>query len=197
MRPVLCLLVLALVSFGVSAGTISEFGGGTGILVGEYHFGQMVVTPSGGPWDDISFSMGSGYFFDPGRLYLLSQEYLGLPSNLASAPGLLATSISTTQFAWIFDSSVILQPNTTYYFYEDGTRTAVVYFPPNGDTIGPFTGYRTQGWPNLNTPFQETLSNNYRLTSDPVPEPAPVAFLLLGLATFLIARWRIAGMRPR
>jgi hypothetical protein len=197
MRPVLCLLVLALLSFGVSAGTISEFGEGTGILVGEYHFGQMVVTPSGGPWDDISFSMGSGYFFDPGRLYLLSQEYLGLPSNLASAPGLLATSISTTQFAWIFDSSVILQPNTTYYFYEDGTRTAVVYFPPNGDTTGPFTGYITQGWPNLDTRFQRTPSNNYQLTGDPVPEPAPVAFLLLGLATFLIARWRTASIRPR
>jgi hypothetical protein len=132
MRRGLQLSLLALLSFGVSAETISEYVGGTGSFSADYHFGQLITTPVGGPWDNINFSFVRAIFNDPGKLYLLSQEYLGLSGDLAEAPGLIATSIGRTPFlspyycgldpcAWIFDSSVVLQPNTTYYFYEDGT----------------------------------------------------------------------------
>jgi hypothetical protein len=209
MRRALRLSLLALLSFGVSAGTISEFGGGTATFLNEYHFGQMVTTPADGPWYNITFcfaftglsgftsctGVSGGQFFYPGTLYLLSQQYLGLPSDLASAPGLLATSIGTSQSAWIFSSSVVLQPDTTYYFYEDGTWAGGVSIP--GGPIGPFPTYMTQGWPNLNTPFQTTESMDFRLTGDLIPEPSPLTLLALGLLALLIARWRFAGVWAR
>jgi hypothetical protein len=210
MRQVLRLSLLALLSFGASAGVISEFVGGTLAYLNVYHFGQMVTTPAGGPWDDITFCFSEalavgtygcteGLVDDPGTLYLLSQPYSGLPSDLGSAPGLIATSIGTSQCgsspipglqtwcAWIFDSSVVLLPNMTYYFYEDGVWEGQTD-GMSGDPIGPFPGYMTEGYPNLNTPFQEIYSTDYHLTGDPVPEPSPLTLVALGLLPLLITR---------
>jgi hypothetical protein len=53
----------------------------------------------------------------------------------------------------------------------------------------------TQGWPNLNTPFQTTESMDFRLTGDLIPEPSPLTLLALGLLALLIARF--AGVWAR
>lgn len=192
MQRVLFLASVALISFRGSANTISEYLGNTGVFLNEYHYGQMVTTPSGGPWHNIAFGFATpqGVTVYPGFLYLLSQEYLGLPSLLPSAPGLIAVSTGTAGFNWIFDSSVVLQPNTPYYFYEDGIWFSHTALP--SDPTGPFSGYLTRGFPNLDTNFRQTTSFNYQLTGDPIPEPATLALLAPVLLIFLmVSRGRL------
>ena len=195
MYRVLRLSLSALLSLSASAGTISEWLGGTMVCSCLYQDGQMVVTPAGGPWDNITFCFGgpSGcYSLSPansnlaGRLYLLSQEYAGTPDDLAVAPSLIAISEAGYQTAWIFDSSVVLPPNTAYYFYEDGGLDGAIGFPGK-DPIAPFPGYLAEG---LNSPFGNGPSNDYVLTGDPVPEPSPLTLLALGLLPLLLARRR-------
>jgi hypothetical protein len=83
----------------------------------------------------------------------------------------------------------MLQPNTTYYFYDDGDSPGVVALP--GDPIGPFAGYMTHGFPNLDTtPFQKIGTLNYRLSGDPVPEPSSYSLLAIALAMLLLVTSR-------
>lgn len=189
MRRIVWLALLGSFCLGLSAGTISEFGGGTNVFLNEYHFGQMVMTPPGGPWNNIRFCNACGAsdsVAEPGHLYLLSQSYAGLPSALPSAPGLLAVSVGVAGGAWVFSSSVVVQPETTYYFYEDGTWAgAVTMF---GDPVSPFLSYMTRGFPDLNTPFESFCCMNYRLEGELVPEPATVFLLALGLLGVRILR---------
>jgi hypothetical protein len=186
MRLVLPLFLMALLPFSASGDIISAFTGSGPPSLNVYHFGQMIETPAGGPWRNITFDFFSSEFFefDPGRLFLLSQEYLGLATGLAFAPGLIAISVGTSPSAWIFDRFLVLQPNTSYYFYDDG---ATAGFPP-GDPTGPFPGYMTLGFPNLNTPFERVGTLNYRLSGDPIPEPSSYSLLAIALAMLFLVR---------
>jgi len=86
----------------------------------NYSLGQSLTTPTGGLWDNISFNFidSTGNPYANGTLFLLTQEYLGTPGDLGSSTaGYLAASMSSAGGIWDFAPSVLLQGNTTYWFY--------------------------------------------------------------------------------
>ncbi len=78
------------------------------------------VTVPHGTWNNIQLALysHSGAALSAGTLYLLSQPFTGNPADLnTSVTGFVAASTGVTNGYYVYDSSVTLQPNTTYYFY--------------------------------------------------------------------------------
>ena len=103
------------------------------VYLGEYGLGQQVWTRSGGPWNNIEFcflgplspwvgceqdfSRDPRYPNQPGRLFILTQEYLGRMGELSSGtPGFAGVSSVLADSRWVFAGSLVLQPETLYYF---------------------------------------------------------------------------------
>jgi hypothetical protein len=99
---------------------------------GPTFIGQSFTIPASSAYQLSSFSWGnSGQQLNSGLLYVLSQQYLGQPSNLNSGtPGFLAVS-STTADGAIYQFSganaITLQPNTMYWAYTQGDGLTHVY----------------------------------------------------------------------
>jgi hypothetical protein len=70
-----------------------------------------------------------------GWLFLLTQEYLGLPGDLGpGTPGFVAESQRIEQGQYVFAPSVTLKGGTKYWFY--------AYWPPGtAGTVSPITGF--------------------------------------------------------
>lgn len=76
-----------------------------------------------------------------GTLFLLTQEYLGLPGNLGtSTPGYLAQSQRIDQGQYVFSPSVTLKAGVKYWFYASWQAGTVGSFNPitgfSEDTYG-------------------------------------------------------------
>jgi hypothetical protein len=151
-------------------------------------FGQSFTTPSGGIFSNITFSFFSDVppvtLSATGTAFLLTQAYTGAPSGLSLATaGLVAESTGISGQAFTFDPSVTLASNTKYYLYENALMTASggnafpggeAYFSLDADTA-----FKTAQTLDL-TGLQ---SANFVLSGNAsVPEPAPVALLIGGLA---------------
>lgn len=189
-RTLLALFALSICSQTATAAIIREYTAGTIARIEQYP-GISFLTPTGGPWGDITFS-----WFVPengaprpaafGTIFLLTNLYTGTPSELnAFTDGYLAeakANASGTEYE--FDPSVTLHPNTTYYFYANSFNLiygggldpgAVLYSTTSGNTK-----YVT---------FM-TVSPNYRLSGDPiepreiVPEPSSILLLTSAIAAF-------------
>lgn len=199
----------------VEAELISSFTSGTAMTLGTYGRGQSVLTPAGGPWTNITFcfagsaeyaefgdpgcwadfGMDPRYPFQPGGLFVLTQEYLGTPVGLSPAtPGFLAVSSTMVDAHWVFGSELTLAPLTVYYFYTDSVvHTYELLYPD-----GPMTGYATYGGDNGNALcadhpyclFQPKPTNNYKLTGVAVPEPASGWLLGAGCLALMALRVR-------
>ena len=76
-----------------------------------------------------------------GRLYVLTQEYLGLPGDVASAPGRLAGSSTIEAGEYVFEPSIEFQGDRTYWFYTDTQGSFVTSF--DIDTYAGGSGYVT------------------------------------------------------
>jgi hypothetical protein len=246
MRYLIWLILIAIPSI-TTAETISEYDGGSGAPLGIYGYGQSVLTPSGGPWTNITFGflhpLGSGYAsqwprfgdfgsqspeYAVGPLFVLTQEYTGLFSSLnQGVPGFLATGNTPStayqedsgrrRFAayWEFDNSLVLSPNTRYYFYSPQPLGGVGFSNPSSPFPHPDEeptnqGYTTLGGgrrecsgsvdyvpnfctigPLFTTSAFPTSSTNYVLTGV-VPEPETYAMLLAGLGLLGFAARRKA-----
>ena len=116
--------------------------------------GQSVTMPAGGPFDNIRFNWYTSRFIglspsSPtafGTLYLLKQEYLGLPGDLSpSTPGFVARSASISEGQYLFAPGVTLTSGTQYWFYTDTQGDFASSFDvstyPDGDMY--VTGYPT------------------------------------------------------
>lgn len=73
-----------------------------------------------------------------GRLYVLSQEYLGVPAGLSSStPGYVGRSASLAEGQYFFEPSVTLAAGARYWFYTDTGGSFVTSFNvssyPGGD----------------------------------------------------------------
>ena len=76
-----------------------------------------------------------------GSLFLLTQEYLGLPGNLgAGTPGFVAQSQRIEQGQYVFAPSVTLKGGTKYWFYAYWT-------PGTAGIVSPITGFSEDAYP--------------------------------------------------
>lgn len=192
----LCVLPLSLLTgLTVSAAVIDQYGPGADLSGNGQAPGQAVTTPAGGPWADIQFSWFStstGGRLAEGSLYLLSSAYAGTPANLGpSTTGLIAigtVSGGGVGTAYTFDSSVVLQPNTLYFFYS-GNRpggSGAVDF----ETPATYTGGSRYGSPGGTANFFAfSGAYSFVLEGTQVPEATTTVSLGVALAGLVGFRW--------
>ena len=160
--------------------------------------GQSVTTPSGGPWNQITFNyfrtFGYGDPLDPyatGGLFLLSQEYLGMLDELStSTPGYIAHSTGTqaedSGSEWTFAADMPLQPGTQYWFYMDQDPVTPLGFNeayPGGDMYyADFFGYNNGSISDARFQLEGT--------SAAVPEPSTLAIWCLLAVCGIGIGWR-------
>jgi hypothetical protein len=147
------------------------------VAPGTFNFaGQSLVIPGGGSFNNLRFNWytfaGSPAAF--GTLYLLTQEYLGLPGDLSpSTPGFVARSETIVDNQYRFAPGITLTGGTQYWVYTDTQGSFVTSF--FGSTYAGGDLYLT-GVPTL--PFRKAiaapgvfLDANFRLQGSAVPAP--------------------------
>jgi len=135
--------------------------------------GQSVTIPGTGSYNTLRFSW---YHYNPagtpkafGTLYLLTQEYSGIPADLGpSTPGFVARSETIKDNQYVFPSGTTVAGGKRYWFYSD-TRGQFTYsfnkdVYPDGDLYA--TGYPT-------TAFSKSQASWLRLPSGEYLKPAP------------------------
>jgi hypothetical protein len=177
------------------AETIAEFLVVTGTVTGFP--GQSLITAAGGPFNNIGFNFFNiGAPVAGGTLFVLTQEYLGTPSDLSAAtPGFLAQSTGVSAGFYTFSSAVTLQGNTQYFVYANQSLTLNGAGNP---TVDPYTGGQFYTASQSGIPFATIASGfndaDFRLTGTAVaaPEPSAVALLALPLVGMVIRKRRRA-----
>ena len=190
-------LAAMLASSQAFGGVIVQNTGGPSFGIDIAFLGQSFTTPSGGPWDDVTFNFYSNV--PPttptaaGTAFLLSQEYLGTPSNLSSStPGFLGESTGITGGRYVFPAALELQPGNQYFVY--GNRALPEH--TGGNSISGGMEYITR-LPWVNWVSADGLSANFTLSGDVVsgvPEPSPLMVSVTALLGFgLLQRYRANG----
>lgn len=143
--------------------------------------GQSLTTPAGGPWNNLEFGWLNlaGSLVADGDLFLLSQEYLGLPASLSNlTTGFLAQSQNTTGGQFFFAASVVIQPNTQYFLYTDGDQPDL-----SGTSNNPNVGGESY-LAGVGSSFglDQDVDHRFRLEGTVVPEPTTLALTAFGIA---------------
>jgi hypothetical protein len=135
--------VSALVTIAESA-TIEQQGTGQTGTSNNY-LGQSITIPGAGSYNNLRFNWDGYTSVSPtapatrgpvavGDLFILTQEYLGLPANLGTATaGFLARAERVEQSQYVFAPSVTLKSGTKYWFY--------MYYAPGSARFNPVTGF--------------------------------------------------------
>lgn len=136
--------------------------------------GQSFVVPGNGTFADVRFHW---YSFQKsatafGTLYLLNQEYLGLPRDLGSStPGFVGRSEQAASGLYVFPSGIRISGGTRYWVYTDTQGSFAGSFDqdifPAGDLY--VTGYPTN-------PFRKASASGRMVNGVYVPPP-PGVFL--------------------
>ena len=195
---------LALISSELSAEVVVSFTPSDVSGSISPNFGQSVTTPNTVKFRDISFNfftadlVGTLVVGDPlaeGELFLLTSEYLGAPEDLSSStPGFVAqtTTIRADRDGteWSFDSDVLINPDTQYFFYAR-TSSFIRKAFSNSDAY-PDGAYYESG--NASSNFTSSQSRDWFFelegTAVAVPEPVGAGSLSLLLGVGLLKRRR-------
>jgi uncharacterized protein (TIGR03437 family) len=179
--------------------TIVSKTGGTTSAGSSIYLGQSFTTPSGGPWINFSFSFFSDQGVSPqaaGTAYLFTAPYNGTPGGLSgnlspqtvamarsarlaapgpqvAAAGFVAASVGISGGAYVFPPSVVLQPNTQYFIYEDGALSGVL----DGSGLTGGNGYGAASPASTFGPLGS--SANFRVTGSLLPPPPLVSSVAL------------------
>ena len=179
----------------LSAGVITENLAGNYQSSGSGYFtGQSVTTAADGPWTDLSFNListsDSPYAF--GTLFLLSQEYLGSPSDLSSSTsGFVASTSNIVSGTWVFDSAVTVQSSTQYYLYENEAYDGTTKFRFGLRSYDGGNSYQTNSASNNFTGNGVDLQFQFQGTSAPsTPEPATAFSALFALGGIALLKRR-------
>ncbi|MBA3638471.1 MAG: hypothetical protein M3541_17385 [Acidobacteriota bacterium] len=141
--------------------------------VGTFNWvGQSFVVPETGSFGDLRF-----HFYDYqkapvafGNLYLLTQEYLGVPAGLnSSVPGLVGRSESTSGGLYTFAAGTVITGGTKYWVYTDAQGSFAGSFDTDIITGGDMyvTGFPTN-------PFRKAQASGRMVNGVFVPAPAGV-----------------------
>jgi hypothetical protein len=117
-----------------------------------------------------------------GNLYVMTQEYLGLPAGLPNAAGLVGVSATIESDEYVFPSTITLTGPRTYWFYADKQGDFANSF--DIDTYPGGVSYIT-GVPTL--PFR-MLQASGRMVPPGVFVPAPPG-------VYVDANFRLAGVK--
>ena len=159
------------------AATISSVTNGLITSTESAYWGETVTTIAGGPWDALAlnFYNSSGAPEAVGDVYLLSQQYLGTPSNLSSStPGFIAEGTASGGF-YDFANGVTVLGSTEYWVYTDAAFTLTGAGPGNEFYATTSATSDFGAIPGADI--------NYTLTGSPVqaPEPGTSTLLLTGV----------------
>lgn len=203
------LAIAALVCFFFSIETTPAFGdtiieNEVGNTLNGGFPGQSITTPNNGTfynnirfnWWARSTSTGAPHYATAsGNVFLLSEEYASAgdtPVALSSSTSGFIASAPAVGNQFVFASDVTLNPNTKYYFYQDGNKTAPyhLYGGFSNDYAGGARYYATssgvgQYWLYADQDWSFTLQGD----AATVPEPSTLAGLLgMGAVGLLFAR---------
>jgi hypothetical protein len=183
------ILLATLLALPACADIIStNFSGVSGNSNGQTP-GELVITPDGGPWDDLAFNFydTSGNPYALGDLYLLTSAYTGTPQALStSTSGFLAVATAASD-QWVFDPAVSIDADTHYYFYMSEN-------PPTG-TVADIAGSSAFGSAGgtgnfVSRPFAMQYTLDGTVQGSSAPEPAAVTLLLGGVAMISVVKRR-------
>jgi hypothetical protein len=185
------LIMLVSASFA-SADVIVQNLAGTsvcGLTVCANFFGQSFTTPTGGPWDELTFNFYSDFPavtpLAAGTAFLLTEQYLGTPSALSThTSGFLAESTGISGGRYTFSPRLEVLPRTTYWVYENEG------FGPSGGTTVPGEIAYSAGSANADFAADPIhLVSNFTLEGTPVPEPSTLLFVASALLVLAASTW--------
>ena len=142
--------VSALVTIAESSTIEQEGAGLTG--TSNNYLGQSVTLRGAGSYNNLRFNWDGATSTSPtgpftrgplavGDLFILTQEYLGLPGNLgASTAGFLAKAERVDQGQYAFAASVTLKGGTKYWFYTYYAPGSVDFRPIHGFSEDTYSG---------------------------------------------------------
>jgi hypothetical protein len=196
--------VAALTTIAESSAIEAEGAGQTG--TSNNYLGQSITIPGAVSYNNLRFNW-DGYASSTvtappirgplavGALFVLTQEYLGLPGALGSAtPGFLAQSERVDQGQYVFAPSITLKGGTRYWFY--------MYYAPGSAHFSPITGFSEDAYPGgdmyiapeLGTfsplPFRKAQASMRVISFGP-----PVVYYTPPPGTFIDANFRLMGAR--
>lgn len=150
--------------------------------------GQAFMTPTGGPWDNITFNFFANQDGTTpsavGDLFLLTQQYNGTPGGLSSSTaGFVAESTTISGGEYVFASSVELQPSTLYYAYTDSLFSShTVWIESNGNLGSLYVQFSESTTQDYSTPFGGGTAM-LAVYGTAVPEPST---LVQGISAIVI-----------
>jgi len=132
--------------------------------------GQSVFIPAG-TYNNLRFQWYSAKkeAVAFGQLYVLTQEFLGRPGDIVTAPGLLRTTATIDAGEFVFDASFELPGDRTYWFYADTFGKFATSFDIDtySGGIGYVTGISSQ-------PFRRMQASGRMVNGQFVPAPPGV-----------------------